>query len=322
VSVDYRTHEKYGKRLRYQFDTVWRAAHAWDRFVANPLLPALNVGFDTLTVYPNTDGLSCDGMVGRQTTSETWATIRAGAGTEISVTGAQSSAFSMQASATLNEFQNLRRSILLFNTGAIGPASAVKTAPSISAAVLSLAGFAKVDGLVATPTADIYTSTPIIDTSLLASDFGQMGVTSQTGAPVTYANLLTSGYTDFTLSATGRGNININGVSRFACRNANYDVANVQPAWVSTLSSSWSVNFADQTGFATDPKLVVTYTPAIYSQGDQDALVSTYLQGIFSASLPNAPIDLTTLLTRRLSTLTGDMTARLKSIIVSAGSKN
>lgn len=54
-----------------------------------------------------------------------------------------------------------------------------------------------------------------------------------------------------------------------------------------------------------------------------NAKLSTYLQGVYVASLPGRlPIDLTTLVTRRLKELTGDMTARLKAMIVSAGSKN
>lgn len=51
-----------------------------------------------------------------------------------------------------------------------------------------------------------------------------------------------------------------------------------------------------------------------------DGKVQTYLTNtVFPAS---ASSDLTTNLIRRLKALTGDMTARLKAIIVSAGTSN
>lgn len=53
---------------------------------------------------------------------------------------------------------------------------------------------------------------------------------------------------------------------------------------------------------------------------DQNSLVQVYLVGTVYAG--TASTDLTTNLTRRLAALSGDMTARLQSIIVSAGSKN
>lgn len=51
---------------------------------------------------------------------------------------------------------------------------------------------------------------------------------------------------------------------------------------------------------------------------DQDSQVQTYCKN----TLLYVSADVTTNIMRRLAALTGDMTARLKAIIVAAGSKN
>lgn len=51
---------------------------------------------------------------------------------------------------------------------------------------------------------------------------------------------------------------------------------------------------------------------------DQNSQVQTYALN----TLLYVSTDVTTNITRRMNALTGDMTTRLKSIIVSAGSKN
>lgn len=55
---------------------------------------------------------------------------------------------------------------------------------------------------------------------------------------------------------------------------------------------------------------------------DQDSQVFVYLYGtVYAASQPSKP-DLTQLLIRRITAIGGDWTKAMKSIIVSAGSKN
>ena len=89
-----------------------------------------------------------------------------------------------------------------------------------------------------------------------------MGLSFSNGFPITYANWLTTVYNDFTFNATGIGNINKTGISKFGTRNANYDVANTAPA-LSSINDRWHYldgYFADETGTANDPKLVVAYS--------------------------------------------------------------
>src|SRR3990167_10930400 len=55
IKAEFRTHDKYAKRLFYEYRTIWKAFHWFDMNVANIYIPKLNLGFDTLTVYPDPD---------------------------------------------------------------------------------------------------------------------------------------------------------------------------------------------------------------------------------------------------------------------------
>jgi hypothetical protein len=257
-TMDVRTHAKYAKRLRSQCDLIWRAAHAWDRFVANPLVPAWNLGFDTLTVSPdpNPETTSVDGVVDQFGLDATWATVRGSAGNFADDASATQSVIKFVASATSNQWAEIARSLFLFDT------SALTASATITAAVLSLFGAAGTrDDNGNTPNLDIYTATPASNTALANGDFAQIGTVSQTGSPIAYGSWSGSSYNDGTLNGTGRGNVSLTGISKFGARNASYDVANsAPPTWASGTRSEIWANYADQTGSANDPKLVVTYT--------------------------------------------------------------
>lgn len=208
----------------------------------------------TLTVYPS-PGVTVDGYALHNEDAQTWATILAGAGT----TSADSSAFEeliqIWASTTSNTWRLNRRAIFLFDTSALGASA------TITAAVMSVFGKDKSDGLSITPDLDAYTSTPASNTALAASDYPNLGTVSQTGSPITYSGWSTSAYNDFTFNATGIGNISKTGISKFGVRNANYDVSGTIPTWSSGAMSYAGGYYSDQTGTANDPKLVITYTP-------------------------------------------------------------
>lgn len=256
-TADFRTHDKYAKRIYRAFRPLWHACHAWDLLVANRWQPAWNLGFDTLTTYPdaNPETTSVDGFVKRSGVSEAWGAIRAGAG----VASDDSSSLDgtmvrFVATAVLDQWDTLARAIALFDTSPLG-ATAV-----ISAATLSMWLTNKTDTLGDAPDLDIYTSTPASNTALVAADYAQLGAVSQTGAAMTYAAMTINAYNDFVFNATGLGNISLTGVSKFGLRNANYDVANVAPTWLATNLSAINCDYADAAGLANDPKLVVTFT--------------------------------------------------------------
>lgn len=259
LTADFRTHEKYAKRIYYAFRPIWWSLHFWDWLVADRFVPQWSFGFSTLTAYPDpdTETTTVDGRLRQTNGSGTiWATIRAAAGTSASDNGTSDNCTGYQCYTASNRWREMYRSIFLFDTSGIGAGA------TINSAVMSLYGFSKSDGSSSTPDIDVYTSTPASNTSLANGDYAQIGTTSQTGSPITYASWTNSGYNDFTFNGTGRGNISLTGVSKFGCRNASYDVANVLPAWVSSQTSSFQCYYADQTGTSNDPKLVVDYTAA------------------------------------------------------------
>lgn len=202
--------------------------------------------------YPdaNPETASVDGYVSRSVSSEIWSSLTSGAGTGKSDSGTFLANY-IAASTTSNQFAILYRNIMLFDTSGL-PDTAV-----VSAATLSIYGASKADSLSAAPDSNIYSSTPASNTALANADYGNLGSTAFSTA-ITYSSISTSGYNDFALNASGISAISLTGISKFGLRNANYDVANSAPNWV---SNAWTqVQFyASEGGAGFKPKLVVTY---------------------------------------------------------------
>lgn len=254
-TTDFRTHAKYAKRVRYQLDGLWRAAHAWDRYVANPFVPALNVGFDTLTAYPDPGDpgtTTVDGTAYRSVASETFATIRAGNGTGAYAVATTDTAPFINGSSTLNEFSIFQRGLFGFNTSALG-ASAVVSAASFSQWFTS-----KITSLGDT-TVEITSGPTASNTTLASGDFQTIGrVAFATG--VSIAGLTTGAYTDAALNAAGIAAVSLTGITKLGTQ-LGWDLANsFTGTWASGVQTGGTVTFADQTGSSNDPKLAVTYT--------------------------------------------------------------
>jgi hypothetical protein len=260
MQTEFRTHPKFARRLYYAFRPLWWAMHAWDSVVADRFVPKLSFGFATLTAYPDpgTGGPTGSATVERSTTAESIATIRAGAGTYVSSTDNPNNIAGFQtAVASSPNLRALDRGHFTFTTSGLG------ASVDISAAVLSIYGAGKNDdGTPVTPDINIYDATPAANFNFVTTDYGQFGSTAQCDTPITYSGWSTSGYNDFTLNATGRGNVSKTGVTKFGTRNANYDVANVAPTYSSNTGHFLQAYLAQETGTSKDPKLVVTYSLA------------------------------------------------------------
>jgi hypothetical protein len=219
----------------------------------------LNTG-TVLTEYPDADPETntVDGYIGGiGGTTVTWAALIADTTGSYATDNTSPDDFLYIQASTFghdNFWTQCERSVFLFDT------SGLTLAATITAAVLSLYGSSKSDNLGITPNIDIYTSNPASNTGLVAGDYDNFGSVSQTGSPITYTNFSTAGYNDFTFNATGIGNISKTGISKYGARNANYDVAATPPTWTSSLVSQLNGYYAEQTGTANDPKLVVTYS--------------------------------------------------------------
>ena len=262
VFGEFRTHNKFAKRIHYGFLPVWKLLHKWDMAIANNFMPGLNLGFDTLTVFPDPDPESStvDGQADRSGVDEALGTIRGGAGVAANDTNVTDAITRLVCSGTVNQYARLLRSIFLFNTVNLGDGS------TIDSATFSLFGDSKSNAQSgessANSTQELVASTPASNTALVAADFAQLGSTSF-GSSVTQANWSNVAYNDITINATGLSNISKTGVTKFGIR-SKWDLDNTVTGltWGIDAAQGISGIFADTTGTSTDPKLAVVYTPA------------------------------------------------------------
>jgi hypothetical protein len=255
--AEFRTHAKFSKRLYYAFAPLWWTLHAWDWAFADRWVPELSFGFSTLTTYPDADPETntVDGFVARDGVDEAFASIISGAGNTADSSSASNSMVRIQCSAITNQWASCRRSMFLYLT------SGLTSSATISAAVLSVYGQgAYVDDVSGSPTLNIYSANPASNTALATSDYANCGTTPYLDTSVAYSAWSASAYNDYNLNAAGIAAVSKTGVSKFSMRNANYDVAATAPPWGSSGAMYFGGYWADQTGTANDPKLVVTYT--------------------------------------------------------------
>lgn len=182
-----------------------------------------------------------------------WATIIANPGNTVSNDQASGSWFNFRSDTGTDLWRVLNRGIVLFDT------SSIPDANTTDSSTLSLFGTAKADPFTNTPNINVYSSAPASNTDCVAGDYDSLGSTAFSTA-ITFANWSTTAYNDFALNSSGLANISKTGVSKFGIRNANYDVAAVAPTWGSNDRSYMEGYFAEQTGTANDPKLVVTHS--------------------------------------------------------------
>lgn len=247
-TAEFRTHDKYAKRLFYEFQSVWKAFHWFDENIANVYIPKLNLGFDSLTFYPNSGGVNTpyDAILIRFGVDESFATIKAGAGN--ATNSGDGTAMNLTATATTDQYSDYRRFGINFDT------SALTSNVSIISAILSVRATAKNNGL-GDPTLDIVDFTPGNVNSPANADYNATSATSF--ASIAYASYSTASYNDFTLSAGGIANINKIGVSSFA-HVMGWDITG-SPTWSSGLDSSVTPVQSEASGTTDDPKLVVNF---------------------------------------------------------------
>ena len=210
----------------------------------------------TTTVYPDADPetTSVDGDVRQSSTGDTFATLRAAAGTSAQPSAANSTCGTLNATTVSDNYDVLIRFIALFDT------SSIPDTDTIDSATLSFHGRSKSDQMGGTHGIGIVTSTPASNTDLVAGDYAQLTTTRQ-ATDISIASWSTVGYNDFALNATGLGNISKTGVSKFGSR-LSFDIDNSAPTWGSEESVAGGNYAADDAGTTRDPKLVVVHAGA------------------------------------------------------------
>ncbi len=219
----------------------------------------------TLTVYPNANAdagkTSCDGYVMGRGSGLTWAQLIVQAGDATNSSATNELGFHVNSDG-VSTYARLVRSLFLFDT------SALTAGATVTAVTTSIYGKSSFDQDSKAPNLNIYTATTVSNTVLSNGDHNTMGSTALSTS-ITFAGFNTSGYNNFAENATGIAAVSKTGITKRALRNANYDVAAVNPAMGANHDMYIEVYFADQTGTTNDPKMVVTYTPAVTSDPSQ-----------------------------------------------------
>lgn len=252
VAEEFRTHDKFSKRIYYGLLPLWYLCHAWDMLLANNFHPAWNLGFDTTgNLYPSAGAVSpCDGYVANTNEDTTWANVRSGAGDTSDVVGANLY-INAQASGTSGQYQKIFRSVTMYDTSSIGAGKQVDSGTH------SLYITAVSNGL-GSLALSLVNATPASTSTLANADYGNVGSTKQ-ATDIAYASVSLNAYNDHTLNAAGKLGISLTGVSKFGLVLAN-DADNSAPTWAGSAISQFVASSADTTGTTQDPKLVIVYS--------------------------------------------------------------
>lgn len=269
LRVDFRTHNKFSARMYYGFKPIWYVMHSLDWICLDKM--DLSFGFGTLTVFPDagSGGDSVDGFTQRGDISESFSTIRSGAGTFSSDTSSPISFFKLQASTTSNEYKTQTRSIYTFDTSPLGASA------TIDSAIMSLFGTAKFSDLGTTPIT-IVSSTPASDNEIIDADYSQRGSTSF--STISFAAFSTSSYNDFTLNSSGESNISLTGVSKFAAI-SEWDFDDFfDGTWSSEDRTEMQGRSSDHAGTSEDPKLVIEFSVVLTIDADETVTINDVLE--------------------------------------------
>jgi len=245
VVAEFRVKNKFSNRIYYAFYPIWFLMHGWDINVANPLrdllipispvVPNWNLGFDTLTVYPDPVPTYSDDSI--YFYDPTYLTARNAA------TGTRRGGISMYVQATWTSPNYFIEGLFInwdtSDLGASAVISAATASPWVIAKTVTDASF----------NARLYNSTasnPLID-----GDFDQRGSTEQSNTNFSTSTVTTGAYNDYPLNATGISNISLTGITKFCLRDQFYDTASNVP----TGTNYFEVATSRTAGTTNDPKL-------------------------------------------------------------------
>lgn len=215
----------------------------------------LEIG-DSATFYPDAheETSTVDGVAWQIHTEPgvSWATLITDDGSNSNDAVTDYELVQFRSGDVQDKWRLLRRGIFLFDT------SPLTVEATILAATLSFLYQSKDDQLGVAPDINVYSSAPASNLAVVPGDYNSLGDVAFSTA-ISYPDWGV-GWNDFVLNAAGRAAISKTGISKFGTRNANYDVAEIEPEWSAAKFATFSCYFAER-GTGYKPKLVVTYTP-------------------------------------------------------------
>jgi hypothetical protein len=227
---------------------IWQLIHKWDINFANRFIPKLNLGFDTLTAYPdaNTGGSSCDGLISK--TGSSWYNVRnAVSGDSIDMIG-----IAQIGSIMDSGIYEIRRLFILFDTSMLSGAELLSASLKITSFTYDASSDALSLYLVSAITAN--------NNNLVLSDYSGVGTTSITNSEFNGFSISQNTVVERDLVSTA--NINKTGVTKFALRDY-HDFLNTAPNNVYNLIHIYTSEYS----MANTPTLKVNYLlPIIKNQ--------------------------------------------------------
>lgn len=236
----------------------------------------------TTTFYPSLDGLT----EYFNSAGVSWDTIH-DASSSTSASDIADIVIGISSDITSNEWENLGRATILFDTSSLG------TDAVVDSATLSFSGYAKSNTFTATDFGlNIVSASPASDSTLVVGDYDQYGTTVFSTA-ISYSSFSTTGYNNFALNASGIANISIAGISKFGLRESTYDIPDSSPAHEANKDVAFFMWSSEQSGTSLDPKLVVTYhiEEVVSGSASGDATASGSANASKSASTASASGD-------------------------------
>lgn len=259
-SFDIRTHDKYAKRLYFAFKWVWATMHFLD-FAIDKYAPRFSFGFASFgPFYPSTGTPLGNALLQYASTNDTWANIRDTAtGTTASVPPNDDDWCRLASGSTSGKWSLMTRSVFTFDTSSIGSGATIDSAVLSGWATTLATSFSQSIGVYSTTLANGHTA--------VTSDYDATKFGTTAYASTSLGSLSTGSYSDFTLDASGRGQVNPASTTAFGIRLSG-DASNTEPTWSSSANARFFAYFADQTGTTNDPKLTGTYTAAAGADGN------------------------------------------------------
>jgi len=231
------------------------------------------IGSTVTTFFPEAGGAgtTSDAEAGRTGVTETWATIKAGAGNSLTISSVNIGIDFLARTTSEPNWRILKRPGFTFDTTGI-------SGDTIDSATFSVFGDQKADPGTNAPKMNVYEFTPA-NLIIVQEDFTQFGSTALSDTDITFSAYSTVAYNDFDLNSTGLTEITAfsGGYTALGIREVVYDVGGSTPTWYSDLIDTLMFfDAADVSGTSSDPKLVVTHTGTAIIPHDQ-ALI--FLEG-------------------------------------------
>jgi hypothetical protein len=224
----------------------------------------------TVTIYGhpgNNPGEAWDGNARRQDVSETWTTIRnTPDGTHAQATTNGTTFVQLACSTTTNQFRFLCRGIIGMNTTILDPNW------TLDNATLYIKGLSKTN----TYTNSVSTAWRLAIVKMI-NPGDTISLASYNHTRYSTNALATTTYNDYSLEVHNAfpipvGEVNKGANTYFGGR-SNYDINDSPPAWQSFADIRVNAWYADQTGTADDPYMIVTYNSGTAAASNQVIII-------------------------------------------------